>query len=434
MNKMTTILLFACVFIICSSCIKEPEFDQIKYVNTLDANIQGEKIVLVGEYCVEVNGKKNRWACVFMVGYDSLLKDSRCVISSFSDDFYNNKPTDNIKQFIFEIEPDVSESTYYYQACLVYSGVIAAGEIKSIHFDSGKPTVTTSAVSEISFTAATCGGNITKSGSSAVSAMGVCWGTSHNPTINGNHTTDGSGGSGIFTSRITGLYAGTTYYVRAYATNSAGISYGNEVSFTTSIPAGWVNMGLPSGLLWAECNLGATTPDGYGNYYAWGETTTKSDYSWSTYRYGSGIRRLTKYCDNSSYGLNGFTDNLTTLQSGDDAATAVLGNGARMPTKAEWQELLDNTTTTWTTQNGVYGRKFTAANGNSLFLPAAGCYCEDSQPSSVGRYGFYWSSSLYESRPCSALYLYFDSGQTSVYENPRCNGFAVRAVLSLIDE
>ena len=101
----------------------------------------------------------------------------------------------------------------------------------------------------------------------------------------------------------------------------------------------WVDLGLPSGLLWYSVNLGAAAPEHYGDYYAWGETKTKEDYSWSTYAYGSASNQLTKYCNNSEYGLDGYTDNLTTLQSSDDAATAVIGKGARIPTKDEWQEL-----------------------------------------------------------------------------------------------
>lgn len=97
------------------------------------------------------------------------------------------------------------------------------------------PTVTTVTVSNITATSAICGGNVTSVGSSTVTARGLCWSTSHNPTVNSNHTSDGSG-TGSFTSNITGLLAGTTYYVRAYATNVVGTSYGSEVSFTTSTP------------------------------------------------------------------------------------------------------------------------------------------------------------------------------------------------------
>ena len=168
----------------------------------------------------------------------------------------------------------------------------------------------------------------------------------------------------------------------------------------------YVDLGLPSGLLWSTCNLGANLPEDYGNYYAWGETQPKDIYNWSTYQYCNGdYNTLTKYCNNSSYGYNGFTDNLITLRPDDDAATTNWGNGWRMPTEAEWQELLDNTTITWTQQNGVYGRLFTASNGNSLFLPAAG-YRWDGELNSAGSSSIYWSSSLNTDSPRSAGSLF----------------------------
>ena len=192
-----------------------------------------------------------------------------------------------------------------------------------------------------------------------------------------------------------------------------------------------VDLGLPSGLLWATCNVGADNPEDYGDYFAWGETQPKDTYNWETYQYSNGgffIEEgefepyLTKYCTNASCGYNGFTDNLTTLLPEDDAATANWGPSWRMPTKEEWQELLGNTTVTWIQQNGVNGRLFTAANGNSLFLPAANY---------AGSIGFYWSSSLNTGFSNSnAWRLYFDSGHTSVTRNPRAIGFSVRPVLA----
>lgn len=188
----------------------------------------------------------------------------------------------------------------------------------------------------------------------------------------------------------------------------------------------WVDLGLPSGLLWATRNVGASSPEDYGDYFAWGETSPKSVYDGSTYRYCNGDDYLlTKYCNKSSYGYNGFTDNLTTLQPGDDAASA--NYGGRTPTKVEWQELMNHTTSQWTTQNGVYGRRFTGSNGNSLFLPAAGAR-SDSSLYGDGSDGLYWSSSLDTGRPVYAWVFGFRSGYQDMYDGVRNTGIAVRAV------
>jgi len=181
----------------------------------------------------------------------------------------------------------------------------------------------------------------------------------------------------------------------------------------------YVDLGLPSGLLWATCNVGADAPEEYGDYFAWGETQPKDTYEWSTYQYYDGSH-LTKYTG---------SDGLTTLMPEDDAATANWGNSWRMPTKEEWQELYNNTTVTWTQQNGVYGRLFTAANGNSLFLPAAGCRY-GSGLDYAGSGGDYWSSSLGTSNPDVAWSLIFDSGYCGVNYGNRYLGRSVRPVRS----
>ena len=196
--------------------------------------------------------------------------------------------------------------------------------------------------------------------------------------------------------------------------------------------AEWVDLGLPSGLLWATSNLGANTPEGYGNYYAWAETSTKTVYNWSTYRYctaynADSLLTLTKYNTSETYGM---VDSLATLQAIDDAATQALGNGARIPTKEEWEELVSHTTVVWTTQNGINGYKFTAANGNSLFLPAAGSY-NDSELIVVGEYGFYWSASLYTDDPSDAWSFSFQSeGHRIGSFGYRIDGQSVRPVRS----
>lgn len=147
-------------------------------------------------------------------------------------------------------------------------------------------------------------------------------------------------------------------------------------------PEAYVDLGLS--VKWATCNLGAEKPEEYGNYYAWAETTVKSDYSWPCKYASSTTSNITKY--------NG-SDGKTVLESGDDAATVNLGKEWRMPTWEECSELENSCTWTWTIRNGVKGNVVTGPNGNKIFLPAAGWY-RNSKLYDAGSKGYYWSSSV----------------------------------------
>jgi uncharacterized protein (TIGR02145 family) len=195
----------------------------------------------------------------------------------------------------------------------------------------------------------------------------------------------------------------------------------------------YIDLGLPSGTLWATCNVGAQNPWDYGDYFAWGETEPKDYYSSDTYKYANGDSyKLTKYCSKSDYGNNGFTDNLTVLEADDDAATVNWGSGWRMPTQAEFQELYDNCDWEWTSDykgTGIAGRIVKSCNNsNSIFFPAAG-YRKDSYLGSVGSLGYYWSSSFDTYSPYDGRSLSFASGHmnTDSWYN-RYYGYSVRAV------
>ena len=197
----------------------------------------------------------------------------------------------------------------------------------------------------------------------------------------------------------------------------------------------YVDLGLRSGTLWATCNVGAETPESYGDYFAWGEIQPKTTYDWSTYAYCNGdYGKLTKYCTQSDYGYNGFTDNLKTLESGDDAATANWGEGWRTPTYSEWVELLTRCDYTWTTQNGVNGFLFTARNGNSIFLPAAGSRTNPDYSYDANG-GHYWSNSINKTYPDQAKgfsFCWYNSEwiDHDIYDRSREFGLSVRPVHS----
>ena len=191
-----------------------------------------------------------------------------------------------------------------------------------------------------------------------------------------------------------------------------------EVAFTEIAPEyEYVDLGLS--VKWATCNVGASQPEEYGDYFAWGEVEPKDYYDWSTYKWCNGTENTqTKYCTNSDYGYNGFTDYKTTLELSDDAANYNWGGSWRMPTDAELTELREQCTWTWTTQNGVYGYKVTSKNnGNSIFLCAG------------GRNGTYWSNKLGTQSSDSAYQLYFHSALIDVSGGGyRCYAGFVRPV------
>lgn len=230
-------------------------------------------------------------------------------------------------------------------------------------------------------------------------------------------------------------------------TATANDGSGKRASCTIHVQEA-VDLGLS--VKWASCNLGASSVEDYGDYYAWGETvpyysskdpltwmTGKSaGYAWSSYKWCNGSENtLTKYCYDSSYGT---VDDLTVLQRGenagetiDDAARAVLGGTWRMPKVEEWSELRQQCSREWVTRGGIPGLLITGPNGNSIFLPAGGGWAGTGPANNtVGVNGFYWSSSLFTSYSDTrkAWYEYFNSSSIHDYDRLRCQGATVRPV------
>ena len=234
---------------------------------------------------------------------------------------------------------------------------------------------------------------------------------------------------------VTGVSAGTAT-ITVYASNGLSASCVVTVKDTATIPNGheYVDLGLPSGLKWATMNVGAAKPGEYGVFFAWGETEPKADYSWATYKFELGTDYkgpFSKYVLDSSYGT---VDHKTILDLEDDAAVVHWGGSWRLPTDADWKELISNCTWTWTDNYsgmGVAGMivtsNKTSYTGKSIFLPAAGRqYGKYLQ--SVGSDGYYWSSSIYESRGANAFLMRFESGYVGRLVGSRDSGFSVRPV------
>ena len=221
------------------------------------------------------------------------------------------------------------------------------------------------------------------------------------------------------------IFSLTTEYDNAKSggvLNKPNVSFINEDSSVRylvdiKIEYEYVDLGLPSGLKWATCNVGASNPQDYGLYFAWGETT-----GYTAEQVKSGERSFGP----GSYKAASISTNLTLEQ---DAAHIYMGGKWRMPTQEEYRELLDNCEVTWTTDynsTGIAGIVFTSnVNGNSVFFPASG-YCFYSSVDDVGKYGYYWAASWY--LPAKSLYLYFNSSQNYVTNYDKYHGFSVRGV------
>ena len=208
--------------------------------------------------------------------------------------------------------------------------------------------------------------------------------------------------------------------------NPRALTVAEDLELTAIFDYAVVDLGLPSGLKWAACNVGATKPEEYGNYYAWGETEPKTIYDWDTYKWCNGSDNTqTKYCTSSDYGI---VDDKTVLELADDAARANWGGQWRMPTDAEWTELRTNCTWTWTTKNSVNGYEVKGTNGNSIFLPAAG-YRYRTLWDNADFEGYYWSSSLLTDYPVGAWYVRFFSDHVGSNSYYRYYGQSVRPVL-----
>lgn len=250
-------------------------------------------------------------------------------------------------------------------------------------------------VSNITSNAATISGAVTNYDGTA--EIGVLLSTTEKYLLQEARAFTGSATDGTFTVETIGLQPATTYYYKAYVKDGEKYFFSEQSSFTTEDGANAqpeaVDLGLPSGTKWASMNVGASAPEVFGGYYAWGETEEKDDYDWDTYAYfydadGDG---------NYNYDVDSVVNIGMDISGTDyDVAHVKLGGDWHMPTDVQAQELIDNCTITATTLNGVSGMEFKGPNGNTIFIPMGGMK-EETLSQYVGENGFFWTSTLFVS-------------------------------------
>lgn len=342
------------------------------------------------------------------------------------------KIADKYYAVITNLFPNSSYNYQYIASNRFTSKTVETSSIFTTLPNTSIPAVLTDTAYNITKSSAILQGYVIDDGGENITEFGFVYATSSFPTIN-DQKVSLTNANWNLTITLTDLNAETNYYVRTYAINNKGISYGNQITFTTLEHAEnghkYVDLGLS--VKWASHNIGASSPEDYGDYFAWGETRPKKNYTWKTYIYGDeyGNGTMTKYCNNYMFGYLGyFTDDKTTLESSDDAAHINWGGKWRMPTDAELTELKTKCTWIFMTRNNVCGYEVTACNGNSIFLPAAGCIMERDF-SGKGTVGYYWSKSLcldYYSN--AAWHIYFTQKNIKVEYGARFGGATVRPV------
>ena len=336
-----------------------------------------------------------------------------------------------------------SNTVYYYRAFTLFNGVRSYGEVKSFTTLDFTATITCY-TEDVGETTATVSGSLTVTSKETLRQSVTLYydtknGSVENLMSNGQRKSISLNQDGSFSANLSSLKNGTTYYYVAVAyvhDKSFNSTVNSFTTLTRNCPSGAVDLGLS--VCWATCNLCesgfVSSPEQYGDYFAWGETSSKLNvpYGWSSYKWGNGsYYSLTKYNTHSS---DGTVDNKTTLDSEDDVAHVKLGGSWRMPTDAEWTELQNNCTWTWTSNyngTGVAGRIVTSNvegyKDKSIFLPAAG-YRHDTSLSRSGSDGDYWSSSLLTDYPDLAWFVDFSSAYVRRDGSYRYNGFSVRPV------
>ena len=401
MKKIYTI--FVCIWLLAGfvACEKDKDFA----LNTLAVN---DEMVTPSFETAQVS-------CSFKT--DATISDAfvQYSLSSSFAKYEVAKMTEDKGKYTAQLTGLVDNTTYYirYSVSNKYSSVVAEKVAEFKTLPCTVPTIVVDSIAGVKENQAKVHLHLTSTGGAVVTDMGICWSKQANPTIEDIHK---STKDTVAVLDMTDLQPSTTYYVRAYATNDVGTAYGEEVSFTTKEQSSTPNNGTENGyayvdlglsVKWATCNVGASKPEDYGNYYAWGETSTKTEYTEDNSKTCGSI--MGDISVNSSY----------------DAARANWGGLWRLPTKAEMKELINKCNWKWTTQNGVKGYKVTGPNGNSIFLPAAGRHYNERHIGESN--GYYWSATsggLYWAEHIN----FYPDNEFPIYSSYRNYGQPIRPV------
>ena len=367
-----------------------------------------------------------------------------CWSTSVNPTIANSKTTDAGTTGSFTSSlTSLSQGTIYYVRAYATNGAGTAYGTQVSFTTLAPPTIaSTTTATSITATTAISGGNITSDGGSTITARGVCWSINTNPTITNSKTID-AGTTGSFTSNLTGLTSFTLYYIRSYATNSLGTTYGTQLSFTTlASPPGDVTS--TTGKIWLDRNLGAsrvatsaTDEIAFGDLYQWGRRTDghqsrTSSYSTTTRSSIDAPGSSTFMASSQTYGYDWRSPQNDNLWQGAGGVNNPCPTGYRLPTDAEWTAEI----ATWSSQNstGAFASPLKLTNtrfrdyGNGL-IPAV----------VIGDPGYYWTSTISaaETSPSvftgsNAKYLSFNTSNASIKVFPRAAGLAVRCIKDYI--
>ena len=406
--KQLHIIIYFLLLALCVSCEQDKEFAKTE-ANIINENIIPSYTSAQISCMISTDATVDQLFLQYTTQED--YSNYQEVEMIFSDGVYSTKLNDLLSNTLYYIR---------YLAKNSYSMLLIDEKHSFSTLEIMLPTIKTLSVTDIEINSVSVSGYVESYNDGSIGECGIVYGVNQNPSLEDSVVAHGKT-IGNFNCTLTGLQSGITYYVRAYATGQKGTSYGEELSFTTKTEPNHPYVDLGLSVKWATYNIGASSPEEYGDYFAWGETEPKDVYDWSTYKWCNGSQNtLTKYCTKREYGV---VDNKTALELEDDAAHVNWGGEWRMPTKAELEEL--RTKCTWLPAkiNGVSGREITGPNGNTLFLPYSG-YCSEGKYPGGGT-GHSWSST---SSAYNAYKLVYSWNGYYVFDDLRCFGFTIRAV------